>query len=175
MDRERSRALGTRLGAQPLPQHSSGGVSECFRTWWPSPTPWAWQLKRPVTRFLSRSDTSFQRERYLLGGWMKGRESWKKVLLGGGKSLELIASLHAVSLLKRLLAVIQVAVPFKRDFSMSSAKKYPVPNCFFASLSRLPSSELVCWLPLSCPVAQPLGAQHPPRRAPSGVEECECH
>lgn len=104
-----------------------------------------------------------------------GRESWKKVLLGGGKSLELIASLHAVSLLKRLLAGIQVAVPFKRDFSMSSAKKYPVPNCFFASLSRLPSSELVCWLPLSCPVAQPLGAQHPPRRAPSGVEECECH
>lgn len=112
---------------------------------------------------------------YLLGGWMEGRESWKKVLLGGGKSLELIASLHAVSLLKRLLAGVQGAVPFKRDFSMSSAKRYPVPNCFFASLSRLPSSELVCWLPLSCPVAQPLGAKHPPRRAPSGVEECECH
>lgn len=35
------RALGTHQGAQPLPEHSSGGVSKCFRTWWPSPTPWS--------------------------------------------------------------------------------------------------------------------------------------
>lgn len=70
-------------------------------------------------------------------------------------------SLYAVSLLKRLLDRIQGAVPFKRDFSMSSAKRNPVPKCLIARQSRLPSSEFVCWLPHSCPAAQPLGASAP--------------